>query len=50
LDDADGQVVNIVSEAEIAFLELEERVNVMTGSLSEFQFLSLRRTTNRDGC
>ena len=41
MDDAEGQVVNIGSEAEITIMELAELVNMMTGSTSELQFFPL---------
>lgn len=41
LDDAEGQVVNIGSEAEITILELAEDIITMTASASELQFFPL---------
>jgi UDP-glucuronate decarboxylase len=41
LDEAEGQVVNIGSEAEITILELAELITKMTASTSELQFFPL---------
>jgi UDP-glucuronate decarboxylase len=41
LDDAEGQVVNIGSEAEITILELANLISTMTASSLELQFLPL---------
>jgi len=41
LGDAEGQVVNIGSEAEITILELAELITTMTASTSELQFIPL---------